>query len=204
MKRVPVLATAAVLLAVAAMIALGVWQLQRRAEKEAMIARFTANAGKPVMALPGFPYADSLFRRVSATCLEVTDWTSTAGRTRDGVAGWRHLAHCRTGAEGPGFRVDMGVGKDPNLRPAWHGGGVTGMLTQASSGQPAIAALFAGKVTGDRMIVSESAAPGLAPSRQPDPADLPNNHVAYAVQWFAFAAIALTIYALALRRRLRG
>ncbi|MCC2978109.1 SURF1 family protein [Sphingomonas sp. PL-96] len=204
MRRIPLAATVAVVLAVAAMLALGVWQLQRRAEKGAMIARFTANAGKPVMALPGFPYAGALFRRVSAHCLEVTDWTTTAGRTRDGATGWRHVAHCRTGAEGPGFRADMGVSNDPKLRPAWQGGVVTGMLTQASTGQPAIAALFAGKTTGERLIVSETAAPGLAPSRQPDPADLPNNHLAYAVQWFAFAAIALVIYVLALRRRLRG
>ena len=31
-----------------------------------------------------------------------------------------------------------------------------------------------------------------------------NNHMAYAVQWFLFAATALVIYAVALRRRMRG
>ncbi len=30
---------------------------------------------------------------------------------------------------------------------------------------------------------------------------MPNNHLAYAVQWFLFAAIAGAIYVLALRRR---
>ena len=30
---------------------------------------------------------------------------------------------------------------------------------------------------------------------------IPNNHRMYAVQWFAFAAIALLIYGLALRKR---
>ncbi len=32
---------------------------------------------------------------------------------------------------------------------------------------------------------------------------MPNNHLSYAVQWFSFAATALIIYALALRRRRR-
>jgi len=31
--------------------------------------------------------------------------------------------------------------------------------------------------------------------------DIPNNHLAYAVQWFLFAGIAGVIYALALKRR---
>jgi cytochrome oxidase assembly protein ShyY1 len=32
---------------------------------------------------------------------------------------------------------------------------------------------------------------------------MPNNHLAYAVQWFLFAAIALIIYIIAVRRRLQ-
>ncbi|HNJ47416.1 MAG TPA: SURF1 family protein, partial [Novosphingobium sp.] len=32
--------------------------------------------------------------------------------------------------------------------------------------------------------------------------DIPNNHLSYAVQWFLFAATALVIYGLALRKRL--
>lgn len=204
MRRVPILPTIAVGLAVLAMVALGVWQLERRAQKEALIARFAANAGRPVMALPAFPDANALFRRVSAHCLEVTGWTTTAGRSRDGTAGWRHVAQCRTGAEGPGFRVDLGVGSDPNFHPRWRGGTVSGPLTEAPTGTPAITALFGGRPAPARMIVAETPAPGLTPSRAPDPGDLPNNHLAYAVQWFAFAAIALAIYALALRRRARG
>jgi surfeit locus 1 family protein len=42
---------------------------------------------------------------------------------------------------------------------------------------------------------------GLAPLAPPDPSDLPNNHLAYAGQWFFFALTALVIYVLALRRR---
>ena len=42
---------------------------------------------------------------------------------------------------------------------------------------------------------------GLQPLAPPDPGDLPNNHLAYAGQWFFFALTALVIYILALRRR---
>jgi surfeit locus 1 family protein len=39
---------------------------------------------------------------------------------------------------------------------------------------------------------------------RPDPNDIPNNHLAYAVQWFLFAGVALVIYALAVRKRMRA
>jgi surfeit locus 1 family protein len=51
------------------------------------------------------------------------------------------------------------------------------------------------------MLVADVPAPGLAASTPPDPAAIPNNHLAYAVQWFVFAGVALLIYGLALRRR---
>jgi surfeit locus 1 family protein len=38
----------------------------------------------------------------------------------------------------------------------------------------------------------------------PDPRDVPNNHLSYAVQWFLFATTAIVIYGLALRKRLRA
>jgi cytochrome oxidase assembly protein ShyY1 len=50
------------------------------------------------------------------------------------------------------------------------------------------------------MIVSEKAAPGLLASATPE-ADAPNNSLAYAFQWFFFAAAAAAIYVLALRKR---
>ena len=53
------------------------------------------------------------------------------------------------------------------------------------------------------MIVSAAPAPGLTAPKRPDPESLPNNHLAYAVQWFLFAISALAIYALALRQRWR-
>ena len=45
---------------------------------------------------------------------------------------------------------------------------------------------------------------GLAQLALPDPRDLPNNHLSYAVQWFLFATTALVIYVLALRKKWRA
>jgi cytochrome oxidase assembly protein ShyY1 len=51
------------------------------------------------------------------------------------------------------------------------------------------------------MLIARTAPAGLKPAAPPSAADVPNNHLAYAVQWFIFAAVALIIYVLALRRR---
>lgn len=202
MKRLPILPTLIVLLAVAAMVALGVWQLQRRAEKAALIAHARANLDRPAQPLPTRITDDLLFARVTADCARVGDWTMGAGRAVDGSSGYRHIAAC-TGPNGQRFRVDLGVAPDPKLRPVWAGGAVAGTLSQAPGG-PTLLDRMTGRVTPPApMIVADTPAPGLKPSHRPDPASLPDNHLAYAIQWFAFALAAVIIYLLALRRRSR-
>ena len=202
MKRLPLLPTLIVLLAVAAMIALGIWQLQRRTEKAALIARAVANLDRPAQPLPARITDDLLFARVTATCARVEDWTMGAGRTAAGMSGYRHIAACRSPAGQP-FRVDLGVAADPKLRPIWAGGAVAGILSHAPGG-PTLLDRMTGRATPPApMIVSDRAAPGLSPSQRPDPASLPDNHLGYALQWFGFALAAVIIYVLALRRRSR-
>jgi len=190
MKRLPVLPTLLVLVAVAIMIGLGVWQLQRARWKEGLLAHYAAAQTLPSMAFPSVPGPGSeeiLFRRAGAFCLAVTGWSARAGENRAGQPGWRHLADCRRGgSEGPGMLVDMGWSTSA-AAPAWNGGQVNGVIAPDSKRKI--------------MLVSDRAAPGLQPSAPPTPADIPNNHRAYAVQWFLFAAVALVIYAIALRRR---
>jgi surfeit locus 1 family protein len=84
--------------------------------------------------------------------------------------------------------VQAGWSRDPTP-PQWDGGPVSGLIAPNSEG-------FA------RLIVDPPIA-GLEASAAPDPADLPNNHLAYAGQWFFFALTALVIYVLAIRRRQR-
>jgi len=191
-KRIPILPTLIVLVAALCMVGLGVWQLRRMHEKEALLARYAAAPGRSAVAWPAVPVRNGalLYRRSGGLCLQPTTWSARAGRSRTGESGWRHVVLCRTGAEGPGMAIDMGWSKDPKPPVGWTGGQVTGTID------------------ADRdhvlLLVSDTAAPGLTPSLRPSPEDIPNNHLAYAVQWFAFAGIALVIYALALRRKTAG
>lgn len=190
-RRIPLLPTAVVLAAVLVMIALGAWQLFWRAPaKDAALARFEAAAGLPPVAWPDRPIAERelpLFRRSTGLCLQPVAASVTAGRNRQGESGYRHLVDCRTGAEGPGMRVDIGWSRNPTAGARWSGGPVSGVIAPD-------------RQRGLRL-VSDRGFGGLQPSAPPSPAEIPNNHRSYAVQWFLFAASALLIYGLALRAR---
>jgi cytochrome oxidase assembly protein ShyY1 len=200
--RFPLIPTILVAAAVATMIALGIWQLRRADEKAALQRQYERNFALSPMALPPGAVADEtlLYRRASAFCLDVTEWRTTGGKSASGRGGTRFIANCRTGAEGPGFAADMGVSPDPKARPAWKGGEVTGRIVA----EPRSGGLFerlAGKSPPARpMIVSAAPSPGLEASAPPA-AEAPNNSLAYAFQWFFFAAVAAAIYVLALRKR---
>jgi len=204
LRRLPLVPTLLVLLAVATMIGLGVWQLQRLSQKDAAVAAYRANMGGPPAAYPANPVDDAyLFRVLTGNCLRVVSWQVQGGKSANGQAGWRHIANCATGAEGPGMVVDMGVSTTPDAKVNWAGGIVRGIATHEPD-QSHLMERMSGKAMPLRlMIVSEEAAPGLTPSQRPDPASVPNNHLAYAVQWFLFAGVALIIYGFAVRKRLK-
>lgn len=203
MRRSLFFPTLLVAAAVAIMIGLGVWQLQRRDEKAAVLAMAQANPGKPAVSFPAFPPVprDLLFRPSSVHCLRVVDWRVEAGRAADGKTGYRHIAHCSTGAEGPGALVVMGVSERPDVKPGWTGGQVRGWLSEEPDHRALIVRLT-GKAPPLRpMLIARDPAPDLRPAAPPTAADIPNNHLAYAVQWFLFAGIAIVVYGLALRKR---
>jgi surfeit locus 1 family protein len=189
MKRVPPVATIIVIAACATMIGLGIWQLRRAAWKHSLIEIYAAARRLPPMAYPATPDPNALplFRRASGQCLSVAEWETTSGRNIRGESGWVHIARCATGAEGPGISVVAGWSK-LTKSPEWRGGIVSGIV--ASDPDTLI-----------RLVSDKPLAPGLAPAAPPDIAEIPNNHFAYAVQWFLFAAAAGVIYLLALRRR---
>ena len=202
MKRLPLIATLVVGLAVALMIALGVWQLDRRGQKEALIAQYGANQSRLLMAFPAIPVGEKLlFRRARAFCLEPVSEMLAAGYNLKGDRGWRHLITCRTGAEGPGFTVDIGWSADFKARSTWRGGAVDGVIGPVPDQRSVIERSVASKAEQQLLIVATGAFGGLVPSAPPSLEGIPNTHLAYAVQWFLFAAIALGIYGLALWRR---
>jgi cytochrome oxidase assembly protein ShyY1 len=190
--RVPIVPTIVVAAAAAAMVWLGIWQLHRATWKTGLIARYETNAKLPPVAWPAVPPQDDhlLYRHAAGFCLQPVAWREIAGRNLKDEPGWSHIASCRTGgAEGPGMEVDAGWSTSPQS-PQWRGGPVSGLIVP------------------DRKhrirLVAVTAAPGLVPSKPPSPEDMPNNHLFYAFQWFAFALAALIIYLLALRKRRLG
>ena len=80
-------------------------------------------------------------------------------------------------------------------------GAVTGWISHAPDATPLIARLFAAPKAQQLLLVAERPVAGLTANRQPDIGQVPNNHLAYGVQWFLFAGVAAVIYVLALRRR---
>ena len=190
MKRLPLIPTLLVALAVATMIALGIWQIDRAAQKEALIAKYAAAETMRPIGWPTLPMATDklpLFRHATGNCLSVVGWRTAPGQSVGDEPGFLVIADCRTGAEGPGLSVELGWTKDPNGGRQWKGGLVSGLIGPD-------------RVSGMRLHAA-APGPGLAASASPSLDSIPNNHRSYAVQWFAFAAIALVIYGLALRRR---
>ncbi len=189
MIRIPILPAIIVSAACATMIALGFWQLRRADWKEGLIVQYAAARSLPPMAYPAVPPMHDLplFRRAIGLCLQVTEWRSVSGRNINGEPGWVHIARCRTGTEGPGLVVDAGWSRSPS-NPVWKGGPVSGIITTDPQ--------FVIRLVSDKPL----AAP-LQQSAPPSPSEIPNNHLAYAIQWFLFALIAAIIFLLALRWR---
>jgi len=120
-------------------------------------------------------------RKASISCTLSGKPEVRAGRSEGGESGYRYLMRCASGE-----RVDLGWSKRPDLLPQVQ---LTGTLagTYTNAAEPIL-------------ILSEPLPP-LQKSAIPSPADLPNNHMLYAVEWFFFALAAVVIYLLALGRR---
>jgi surfeit locus 1 family protein len=187
MKRIPVLPTLIVLIAVGIMISLGVWQLGRMRQKEAMLALYRqAERSDAAVAWPRNPdeVPRRLFFQTRLRCESVSEQTTVSGHNRAGKNGFAQAATCRL-ADGTTARVILGWSTDPAIKP-WQGGDVSGTIAP-----------------GPRLVVDPPIA-GLQANALPNPSDVPNNHLSYAVQWFIFAGVALVIYGLAVRKRLAG
>jgi cytochrome oxidase assembly protein ShyY1 len=198
MTRPPLLPTLVVAAAVAVMIGLGVWQLQRAAWKDRLIAEYAAAAAMPALDLdPLLAREERLpplaFRRVLLTChAENVLPDQRGGRNRDtGQGGYSAFVPCRPGAEGLAGRIVVNAGwaalPDSTRRLSLNGI-VAGQLGPVEARERVI-------------LTAATATSPLAPSTPPSIEDIPNNHLSYAFQWFFFAVTAVVIYLLALRRR---
>jgi|SRR5579864_3643402 len=189
-RRLPIAASIIVAAAVALMIGLGIWQLQRAKWKEALLAQYSKAQNEPPITWPTVPLRPDqlpLFRHATGVCLRPVAARAIAGENKAGEPGYVQIVECTTGAEGPGMSVEVGWSRNPNAKGNWAGGPVSGIIAPDR--------------TSGMRLVAGSAPPGLEPSAPPSIESIPNNHRSYALQWFSFAAIALIIYGLALRRR---
>lgn len=185
MRRLPVVPTLIVLAAVAVMIRLGFWQIDRMHQKEALLARYAA-AGAMSADVP-FPHNAAeaepvLYRHATVDCRKVVSTTTISGQNERAEAGLAHIATCDL-AGGGTARIVLGWSRSP-AEAAWRGGRVQGTVAP-----------------GPRLVADPPLA-GLEANARPDPASIPNNHWSYAVQWFLFALVAVVIYGLAVRKRL--
>ncbi len=196
-KRLPFIPTIIVALAVATLIGLGIWQLQRAKWKEGLLARYVQAEKLPPITWPTIPLKDAqlpLFRHATGVCLRPIGKRAMGGENRAGEAGYVHIVDCATGAEGPAMSVEVGWSRDPNAKVNWPGGPVSGIIVPD-------------RLTRIRLVAA-GAPPGLQASRLPDAslasAVTPAGHRGYAATWFALAGVALVIYGLAVRKRLKG
>jgi len=195
--RLPLLPTLMVAVMVPVMIGLGFWQLHRADWKADLLVRLEAQAKQPV--LETAVLSDDLeFRRVRLM-VDCPDPIAKgrSGKSAAGQVGFSMLLLCSTGAQP--LLVDAGWSDRPDgwaKRAApWPPKGtfaVTGTLVRTGGEGPRYT------------LVSEAVPPPLVPSAPPSLEDIPNNHMAYAVQWFAFAATLGIIYAVYVSRLRRG
>ena len=196
LNRVAVFPTLVVLIAVGIMIRLGYWQLDRMHQKAALLTHYAAAARYSSDILPerfGGDRDAILYRHTAFTCTEVGVRSAIAGLSAKGESGIAHTVQCQAarqiGSDGRSFPITVTLGWSCNpAPPPWNGGVVAGTI--APMGKTAV------------RVVADPPLAGLAANARPDPANLPNNHWSYAIQWFAFALTALVIYGLAVRKRL--
>jgi surfeit locus 1 family protein len=229
----PIGMTIAVIVSMAIMVALGVWQIQRMHWKEGLLAHVAAlkNAA-PVPAGPVLAAnTDVDFRRVVLDCpgLAAAPYVELYG-VRDGEAGSRLISACAVDA-GPyrSVLVDRGFVQDTiSARPPVEAGDmtpvrVTGVLRIPEKGNwfsppndPAarhfyirdaaeMARVLGAPAPAPVFLLAETATNPEWPALVPAPLpeDIPNNHMQYVLTWFGLAAALAGVYAAVLWRRLK-
>lgn len=220
--------TVITVLGIAVLVGLGTWQLHRLAGKERIIESIEAHSAGPVLdGLPAdTPPSDLAYRRVhlSGTFLHDKEMYLT-GRTHKGVVGL-HVVTPLQLEDGRVVLVDRGWVPPDRAEPRLRSEGrsdetveVDGMIrTKAQSGpltpnnRPdqnlwfhisiSEMAKYAGVALLPYYIEAGSAAnPGGYPVGSDRPVEVRNDHLQYALTWYALAVALGVIYLIYLRRR---
>ena len=220
--------------ALAVLIGLGLWQLQRLQWKEGLIAEIEARVkAEPVSLKEAVARArageDVSYLRVRAEGKFGNTKERYLFAVSDGTPGWHVIAPLRT-ADGEVVLVDRGFVpdalKDPAARPQ---GELIGAVTVTALARPTepqglfvpnnenrwfwrdLKAMTRSMLGEDAKGVApffleaeKSDIPGGWPQGGQTRLDLPNNHLQYALTWFALALCLVVIYVIYVRTRLKA
>lgn len=199
-RRRALAATLFTLVALAILVGLGQWQLDRRVWKADLIARYEAASRLPPVEPRDFFKSmvgekDLAYRRGVADCRPglVRPYDLRGGVSATGQGGYWILVNCGDQRRSPDLVVAIGWAGRPDVPPIRVDTTVAGTLLLHPYGDAPDRPRF--------LLVAERPVPPLLAARQPDPRDLPDNHLGYALTWFGLAAALLGVYLVYIRPR---
>ena len=210
MQRRDIVASGVALLLAAACIRLGVWQLDRLAQRRARNAVLAERLALPPLEISGRGIAVDSARPRRVAARGVYDFTreqTWPGRSFEGTPGVALITPLRL-SDGAEVLVDRGWAPSPDAYHVDHGAYLESD-TAAITGIALVPPRGRGDVDPQRggflpFVIQLEQPPPLAgrglPRRWPAPALDNGPHLSYAVQWFSFAAIILVGTAALLRR----
>jgi surfeit locus 1 family protein len=233
-RRFPIVITIATAIALAVLVGLGAWQVQRLHWKQGLLAQIAARqkaAPQPLGAvLARGDGADLEFTRVRAQCpgLASAPYVELYA-LREGQSGVRLVSACRLeGRPYDAVLVDRGfIAQEISARPpvrddarpvpvagVLRAGGRAGLFTPAVRGRlwyardiPAMASALKVSRPAPYMLAAETSSnpEWKALVPTPLPGDIPNNHLGYAITWFGLAGALIAVYlGVVLKRRRNG
>ena len=209
-------------MALALLVALGIWQLQRLAWKEGVLASIAQGEAAPPAPLSSDPSPFSKVE-VTGTLQDVGSYSVAVEATPAGPKEGAYRLGMVTRPGGEAVLVNEGWVPDgtpldtvprpatvtgyvlPSQAPTWFTprGDAQSRRFFAADPESIGAALNLPKLAPFLVVALGSASPGTYPEPAEHLPQPPNNHLQYAVTWFGLAAVLLVIFAVYAARSLR-
>lgn len=193
------------MIALAILLSLGTWQLQRLAWKRDLLARIASAKASAPVALSAATQAgggDLEWTRISVECGPARQPSFIRRSLSEGQIVWRAMTACGVGQDW--LWIDRGIVKVAtgeltapayDIPPPRRVTGVVRSLSDLTTGAPSPA--IPGEGLGARYAIAVDAEQpqpaGVTPA--PTPAQISNNHLGYAITWYGLAAALAGVYA---------
>jgi surfeit locus 1 family protein len=202
-RRIPIIPTVITAVGFLILCGLGKWQLDRREWKRDLIERLSAAPNLPEVTPAEFGAAmmgdaSIQYRRARIDCRAgpKKPYDLRPGSSAKGDSGFFVVVSCRPNDRPPDIVAVAGWTRRVDAKE------LTLSLDTELAGVVIENPYGMAKGRPRFMLIPDAAIPPLARPQQPSAADLPDNHLAYAGQWFGLAAALAAIYGLWLRRRM--